>query len=156
MGDTDVIAPVKQVTDSVKLLRDGQVDFVYPYDSRFLDTSDIIRNIYLDTGDISILETNFRRMKSMYTPNPVGGAFFCNLQSYMNSGLENEKFYGWGVEDGERFIRWKNLGCKIQRIEGILYHLTHPKGLNSCVHHPSQSIIKYRELRASHRLISEK
>ncbi|GHT60450.1 hypothetical protein AGMMS50239_09440 [Bacteroidia bacterium] len=37
----------------------------------------------------------------MYPPNPVGGAFFCDVKAYKESGLENEQFYGWGMEDGD-------------------------------------------------------
>ena len=60
-----------------------------------------------------------------------GGAFLANRNSYIVSGMENENFYGWGPEDFERYSRWKNLGYKISRVKGNLYHLTHSRGTNS-------------------------
>jgi hypothetical protein len=30
-------------------------------------------------------------------------SFFCKLEAYIDIGLENEDFYGWGIEDGERY-----------------------------------------------------
>ncbi|MCS2591310.1 galactosyltransferase-related protein [Bacteroides thetaiotaomicron] len=92
-----------------------EADFVYPYDKLFLDTSIIIRNLYLESEDISLLMNNTKKMKQMYPPKPVGGAFFCNLKAYKESGLENEKFYGWGMEDGERYCRWEKMGYRIKK-----------------------------------------
>ena len=64
--DTDVIAPVNQIIDAVNLLRLQEADFVYPYDKLFLDTSIIIRNLYLESEDISLLMNNTKKMKQMY------------------------------------------------------------------------------------------
>lgn len=154
--DTDVIAPVNQIVDAVNLLRSQEADFVYPYDKQFLDTSAIIRNLYLEAEDIKLLIDNTKKMKQMYPPNPVGGAFFCNMKAYKDSGLENENFYGWGMEDGERYCRWEKMGYKIKRIDGPLFHLSHPRGINSDMHHPDQQIIKMREFKASNRLVKIK
>jgi predicted glycosyltransferase involved in capsule biosynthesis len=142
--DVDVIAHIPQVIESVELLRKN-VDFVYPYEKYLLDTSDIIRNIYLQRKDINVLLNYEKFMSEMYSPNPIGGCFFANRESYLKSGSENERFYGWGVEDGERYMRWKNMGFNIQRVEGPLFHLTHPRGINSIILHPDHSIIKSRE-----------
>ena len=148
---SEVIAPVNQIIDAVNLLRLQEADFVYPYDKLFLDTSIIIRNLYLESEDISLLMNNTKKMKQMYPPKPVGGAFFCNLKAYKESGLENEKFYGWGMEDGERYCRWEKMGYRIKRIDGPLFHLSHPRGINSDMHHPDQHVIKMREFKAANR-----
>ena len=37
-----------------------------------------------------------------------------------------------GAEDFERYDRWKILGYRIVLVPGVLYHLTHPRGKNSC------------------------
>lgn len=44
--------------------------------------------------------------------------------------MENENFYGWGPEDWERIERWKNLGYRIKTIDGVLFHLIHPRDMN--------------------------
>ena len=44
--------------------------------------------------------------------------------------MENEDFYGWGLEDGERYYRWLSFGCRIYRSTGCLFHLSHPRDMN--------------------------
>jgi hypothetical protein len=155
--DTDVIAPFQQLYDSIMLLRTGQGDFVYPYEKLFLDTTPIIRNIFLNKkNDMNVLINNQKLMQVMYPPDPVGGAFFANIASYRKSGLENEDLYGWGVEDGERCTRWKRKGFCVERIKGPLFHLSHPRGINSLLHHPDQSIIKRRLINYTYNLLQEK
>ncbi|MDR2038508.1 MAG: hypothetical protein LBQ60_11355 [Bacteroidales bacterium] len=145
--DTDVIAPPQQIIDTVNLLRNGKADFVYPYEKLFLETSLILRKIFLTNGcDLQVLIRNKKRMNLLYMPIPVGGAFFCNVDSYQRSGLENENFYGWGIEDGERYTRWIKKGFLVKRISGPLFHLTHPRGINSTMHHKDQHIIKRKIL----------
>lgn len=150
--DTDVIAPVSQVVKAIEMLRKGEADFVYPYEKQFLDTSPILRNMYLKEGNIAVLEQNINKMKKMYPPNPVGGAFLANRKAYMEAGLENENFYGWGLEDGERYYRWINLGYKIKRVYGPLFHLSHERGLNSIFHNPDQKIAKRKQILSALRL----
>ena len=128
--DVDVVAPIIQVVKAIELLRKG-ADFVYPYDNYFYDTSREIRKGFFLNRNIDFLSQNISFMSELYPPNPVGGAFFANRQSYIESGLEKEQFYGWGVEDGERFSRWKIQGRKVERVQGPLFHLTHDRGINS-------------------------
>lgn len=85
-------------------------------------------------------------MIELYAPNPVGGGFFAQKESYIEAGMENEKFYGWGREDGERINRWKKLGYRYERINGPLFHLTHERGVNSRFHSPNQDNIKSSEI----------
>lgn len=143
--DVDVVAPVAQVVESVEKLRKG-VDFVYPYHKLFLDTSEIIRELYIKCGDIDILMRYKNFMVNLYVPNPVGGAFFANKEAYLKSGGENENFYGWGMEDGERYGRWESMGLSIEHVEGPIFHLTHPRGVNSEVGQDYHYVMKRREL----------
>lgn len=143
--DTDVIVHGDQIIKSVELLRNGEADFVYPYEKQFLDTSPILRKLYFEKRKIEILEQNTKKMKDMYSPNPVGGAFLADLKAYIEAGSENEDFYGWGMEDGERFCRWENLGYRIKRVPGPLFHLSHGRGINSTFHNVDQRLIKFKE-----------
>ena len=45
--------------------------------------------------------------------------------------MEYEKFYGWGPEDAGRYVLWINLGYRVERVKGALFHLPHPVGLTS-------------------------
>ena len=82
----------------------------------------------------------------MYVPDPVGGVFLANLQAYVDSGLENENFYGWGLEDVERYNRWMNLGYRVKRVPGTIFHLNHGRGINSIYHNADQQIMKHKEI----------
>ncbi len=145
--DVDVIVHPEQIKASMEILRSKKAEFVYPYTDTFLDTSFILRKLFIKNDlDINILLMNQNKMFVLYKPNPVGGAFLCNVDSYKRSGLENEKFYGWGVEDGERYRRWRKNGFLIERATGPLFHLTHPRGMNSSAPHPDQLITKRRLL----------
>ncbi|TXE06427.1 galactosyltransferase-related protein [Algoriphagus aquimarinus] len=144
--DTDIIIPVEQIIKSVDLLRKKEADFVTPYKDKFLDTSEILRELFILSRDIGVLEMHQGKMKALYNPNPVGGAFLAHRQTYIEAGMENEKFYGWGREDGDRVNRWKILGHRHQHIEGVLYHLTHERGVNSTFHSPNQDSRKIVEI----------
>ena len=144
--DSDVIVPPQQLTDSVTLLRQNKAHFVYPYEEKFLDTSEIIRELYLKKRDIKILTSNSGKMKSLYLPNPLGGGFLADRKSYMETGGENEFFYGWGREDGDRRNRWCTLGYTIKRISGPLFHFTHERGINSSFHASDQDELKMSEI----------
>jgi glycosyltransferase involved in cell wall biosynthesis len=144
--DADVIISVRQISMAIQLLRNGSADFVYPYEKYAYDTSAILRRLYLEENKIEVLEQNVKKMKEMYPPNPLGGAFLVNRISYLESGLENENFYGWGLEDGERFYRWENMGYRIKRVPGPLFHLTHVRGLNSNFQNGDQQKVKRKEI----------
>ncbi|WP_295119823.1 galactosyltransferase-related protein [uncultured Chitinophaga sp.] len=129
--DSDVIADPKQITAAVELLRAGKADFVYPYNGVFADTGVAKRAEFIQTGDIALLMQDMVNMWLPYGVLACGGGFLANLTAYRNTGMENENFYGWGPEDGERVKRWKILEQHVLRITGPLFHLTHPRGVNS-------------------------
>ena len=135
--DADVIIPKEQIMDSVCKLRNGY-DLVYPFSNLFYDTSDIIRVLYLKTLKIEVLTKNINKMHLTYGNDSVGGAFMVNKQSYIDAGMENERFYGWGPEDGDRYHRMRILGYKIHFSGGNLFHLSHPRGINSMFRSPNQ------------------
>lgn len=143
LWDIDIIASVSQVSKSIELLRGG-VDFVYPYEKTMYDISPEIRKIFLKNWDVDFLLQNTAFMTELYPPICVGGAFFANRQAYINSGMDNEQFYGWGLEDGERYNRWKAQKQKLERVQGPLFHLTHSRGVNSYIPSEDSRLIKYR------------
>ena len=146
LWDSDVLVAKEQMVAAVNLIRDKKADFTSPYKNKALDTSKIVRELYFRTKDINVLKENEKKMKELYPPDPVGGGFFANREAYLTSGIENEFFYGWGQEDGERVNRWKTLGYRFQRVEGYMYHLTHDRGINSRFHSKKQGEMKRAEL----------
>lgn len=81
--------------------------------------------------DIRFLKRNTAKMGLIYGKNMRGGAIFVNRKKYIESGMENEEFYGWGPEDFERYTRWKILDYKIYLVPGCLFHLSHSRGHDS-------------------------
>ncbi len=162
--DADVIVDPKQIISSVENLRLNKAQIAYPYDGRFFDTSMLVRELFLQTRDLELLNKHRNKMKLLYIDGSVGealgGAFIVNSEAYRSSGMENEKFYGWGPEDSERYQRWKSLKYKIYRNKGCLFHLSHPKDLNGTIHKRIQidwmiNQVKIRRLSSSNEIIKE-
>ena len=132
--DVDVIAGPNQILESVFQLRKGDYDIAYPYNGEMLDTSMLLRAHYFIHRDIGFLDRHKNKMKSLYSVEgvigAVGGAVFAKTAKYIGAGMDNEAFYGWGLEDGERHYRWLEFGYKIYRHEDCLFHLSHPRDLN--------------------------
>jgi predicted glycosyltransferase involved in capsule biosynthesis len=128
--DADVIADKKQIMDAVERLRNDEADMAYPYDGSCYDTPETIRNLYLVKPNIRILDKYMNYMYLIYGNNATGGAVFIKTDKFYQAGMDNEDFYGWGSEDTERLLRFENLGYKIYRSSGPLYHLSHPRDLN--------------------------
>lgn len=123
--DTDVIISPAQLQEAVERIRLGSV-MCFPYDGRFIflnkEQSVAVRE------DLSVLE----QIDISYSMRPsVGGAFLVNREAYLKAGAENEHFYGWGPEDAERVKRLEILELPISRVAGSLFHLHHPRGINS-------------------------
>ncbi|MFO8029777.1 MAG: galactosyltransferase-related protein [Cyclonatronaceae bacterium] len=155
LWDADVIVPIQQIHKAFDLLQRKEADFVIPYMNQALDTSPILREIYYKTRDINVLMNNMGKMREMYMPNPVGGCFICNSNLFIKAGMENEKFYGWGREDGERVNRWEVLGYRLKRVLGPLFHLTHERKENSWFHSSDQDSIKLNEIYRIHSMSKE-
>ena len=128
--DVDVLVDKSQIIDAMEKLRQDKTDMAYPFDGRFYDTSEIIRTLYMKKQQMKILHQNRERMTLIYGENHKGGAFLANTEKYRLSGMENEKFYGWGPEDFERYDRWINMQFRVYNSPGSMYHFTHPRDLN--------------------------
>lgn len=154
--DADIILETRQILEAVLQLRSGNCDYAYPYDGRFLDMSEIIRNHYLLHKDINFLKKHTSKMNLLYSSakeaDAPGGAFLISTEKYKLSGLENEAFYGWGAEDGERYYRWSILNYRNYRSKGPLFHLSHPRDQNGTIrseYHECKTMHEYDKVRNS-------
>ena len=132
--DVDVLVDHEQILDAAQHLRQNLCDVAYPFDGDCYDTSDILRNHYVVHRDLEFLKTNRRKMQLMYNVEgvigAVGGAIIVKTDKYRLSGMDNEAFYGWGLEDGERHYRWLCFDFQIYRSKGYIFHLTHTRDSN--------------------------
>ena len=129
--DTDVAITYGQISDAVKAIRTGRAVMSFPYDGRFYTLSP-------EDSDLFVRERFFERLDELvktshlaHGSHSVGGAFLVNRKVYLQSGGENEHFYGWGPEDAERVKRMEILGLPVYRASGPLFHLYHPRQENS-------------------------
>jgi len=142
--DSDVIVPAEQVIEATQYCLAGDT-LCYPFDGRFYAVADRFSRLYKETGNFDILSQNKSLHWLMHGRYSVGGAFTVNMEKYLSAGGENEYFYGWGPEDTERRERIANLGLKISRVQGGLYHLSHPRGINSNFANPERELSNRRE-----------
>ena len=128
--DTDVILPAIQIIEAAKSIEVGYT-MSYPYDGRFIFLDAQQSEQVRQDAILFLHECNEKGQRPVSWRPSVGGAFIVNRQRYIQLGGENENFYGWGPEDVERLKRMEILEEPVCRIEGQLFHLHHPRGINS-------------------------
>ena len=128
--DCDVLFKKETYVESVKMIMDG-FDLVYPYGfgnyqkQVFIDDDGVSEFINEDF-DFEVLDKKSRMYDAQY-----GHVQFVNRKSYILAGMENENFRGSSPEDKERFYRFDKMGYSVGRIDDIVYHLEHSRGVNS-------------------------
>ncbi|MGO9386918.1 MAG: galactosyltransferase-related protein [Methanobacterium sp.] len=115
--DIDAITKKNNIDLAIHLLNKG-FEIVYPFNRVIKDIVD--KKTFVEDYNFDLVESpaQFRNWAD-------GGIVFWNKHSFINIGMENEYFSGWGGEDNEILIR-ANL-CKLKqiRINDNLYHLHH-------------------------------
>lgn len=128
--DADVFLTVSQLKAGIEWVKKG-VTMCIPYDGRafYLSPEDSInarKNLYR-----YINNCEEESLIPLLGRSSVGGVFIINKQRYLQAGGENENIYGWGPEDAERVKRMEILEEPVERVSGPLFHLYHPRGINS-------------------------
>lgn len=154
--DADVIVSMNDIKDCMEELRKGTCEIAFPYNGTCLDTTKELRDTFIEHPKLNTLTANKGSQSIMQGQNFVGGAFIANKTSYLNAGGENENFYGWGPEDGDRYVRWLVMGYKVFRSKGYMYHLWHPRNHNGTIRSEVQRrICQYNHLKDSYCLPSD-
>lgn len=149
--DCDILIPPLQIWLTCEMLRNG-AQMVYPYDGRFarMDRFPWFKKIesFVDIGITSDEQLSGRAVKES-----VGGAVCWNKEAFTEYGCENEHMVSYAPEDVERYERAFKLGCKIDKVGGVLYHMDHFKGPDSSNRNPffikSKALLEtYRKMTA--------
>ena len=128
--DTDVLFTLEQINNCVREVQNGAA-VCYPYDGRFVFLN-VEQSKSARSDALAFLNDNSdKNFTSLLGRPSVGGAFVVDKHRYTSAGGENEIFYGWGPEDAERFKRMEILEEPVSRVNGPLFHLNHPRGVNS-------------------------
>ena len=150
LWDADIVIPYIQLARSALRLLERECDYAFPFDGRCVDfaghasagyLSNPMRQVAFAThlpqvdedkiGGITVLMDGGKLLGRTVTKTCVGGAVLFRRDVFMQGGMENEAFVSYGPEDKERDTRFRQLGFVSYRAEGLLYHLTHPRGINS-------------------------
>lgn len=134
--DADVLIAPLQIWAAVNKLRNGS-DMVFPYDGRFarMPRAEWFGKLH-KSNDIGLVgNTKFKGMSEKDAVS-VGGAIGFKKSSFIEVGMENERFISFGAEDCEREHRFKTLGYQVDRVKGCLYHVDHWIGPNSSTQNP--------------------
>lgn len=144
--DVDVLVPEKQLYKAVNDIRNRHAILSYPYDGVCYSLSSDISDNFRDTLDWGALLSEKEKFPTMFGQLTVGGIFVVDREKYMQAGMENEYFIGWGPEDVERLKRLTILALPVSRVTGSIYHLYHPRKLNSGYVDQSQNLSAKQEL----------
>jgi len=129
--DADVVVPWPQWADALARLRAG-ADLVLPYDGTMIDVP-YAHHPWLERGDYAAMPTV---LHGVLHPASVGGCVLWRREAFERAGMENERFVSWGAEDDERVDRARTLGLRVERCEGVVYHLRHARGPDSDATNP--------------------
>lgn len=129
--DVDAVAPPDQVEEALRLLAEEGHTLAYPYGGSYWCVGETFSEIFRRTLDISVLKDFPQSRYLLCGYHSVGGAVLVDVVRYAECGWDNEYFIGWGPEDAERFKRLEILDRTPGRTQGTLFHLHHPRGLNS-------------------------
>lgn len=127
--EADIIVPVRQVTESVALLRSGKYSAISPYDGDCVQMDPLLKAMFTKILDTALFEDNIYKLK-VAQKRPYRGAVFLNRSDYIDAGLDNEHINISRLIDWERIKRLKILGFSVKRIYGKIYKLFTPAELN--------------------------
>lgn len=134
--DADVLIPADRLDQAIGLLERGEADMVLPYDGHAYNISYDLAEAYVNGGRERTLLDHCLRIHSMFGRHSCGGAFIVDKSAYVEAGGENESIVAWGPEDLERYKRWEIGGYQIVRLDGFLFHVSHPRKENSRYYSP--------------------
>lgn len=126
--DVDILCDLKRVEEAVEFVLRGEADLVYPYDGTFLEVPDervVEFASRFSNKKLVVIETN------LVAGDSFGGLFVASVPLFKALGGANERFVSWGCEDREIALRFHRCDYRVARLSGPVYHLEHPRTLNS-------------------------
>lgn len=117
--DVDCLTEKKNMDMALYLLDKG-FEVVYPFNR-------IIKDITDKKGFKKDYEFQKVDSQLQYRDWADGGIVFWNKSAFIDIGMANEYFSGWGSEDNEILIRANLCQLKQLRIDDTLYHLYHDR-----------------------------
>lgn len=126
--DVDVLVAPGSYVRACGMLLKGRMDVVRPFDGRCLNVPQSLAARVLSERAVGFLGDS--NCTPLYADTP-GGLVMIRRDAYLAAGMDNENFISYGYEDDERLVRMSGLGYRLGKLEGPLFHLDHPRGVNS-------------------------
>lgn len=129
--DCDVVLRPETYYKSVDMIVNQGYDLIYPYgkgsyQQQVFATDEIVSQFISEDFNFDVLMKNSQNYLS-----DRGHVQVFKRSSYIGGGMENENFIGSAPEDLERHDRFVKLGYKVGRIDDIIFHFEHSRGMNS-------------------------
>lgn len=125
--DVDILVNKSSLIKSIKLIKEGEYDVVYPYDGKFFDIP-----VEIVTKLVSDLNTPIELKEcTLFNKSSWGGCAVFSRTAFIKGGGCNPNFKNVGYDDDEFLMRFRRLGFKIGRTDGVLLHLNHYRGNTS-------------------------
>lgn len=133
MCDVDALVDPQRLKQACDFVRQGAA-MAFPYDGNFIDIEGEFLNYAITT--LSVDGLTERSGRSMSSPQEsFGGMVIMDKKSLIAAGMHNERFVAWGSEDQEIHLRFKKLGYSIKRVDGPLFHMSHPSCASRTINH---------------------
>lgn len=129
--DADIIMSTESLSAAIASHENVKATLSLPYDGRCFYVNQHCTEFFHKYPSINTLEFIKHNLTLMNGFKTVGGIYIISVKQYMQAGMENEHFSGWGPEDVERIHRLEILGHAVNRWPGAIYHLYHPRLNNS-------------------------
>ena len=117
--DIDALTKKENIDLAIYLLDKG-FDVVHPFNRIVKDIMD--KKSFKEGYDFDTVES-----PAQHRDWADGGIVFWNKRSFIDIGMENEYFTGWGNEDNEILHRANLFQLKQIRLDDSLYHLYHER-----------------------------
>jgi len=131
--DADAVCSPWQIYAAVEKLRNG-CDIVYPFGGTVANVPRPALKPFFDTLDCGVFAGKlYPWMNSNY--KSVGMAVGYNKESFLSVGGEDERHISYSAEDQCRYMKFKRLGLKVERVPGTMFHFDHWRGPDSSERH---------------------
>lgn len=131
--DSDCLFYPEQIVKAVQKIRDGVLDFCYPFNQPM---HNIKKELIPELEQTLNLSSVHSKIKPSTRLIPPGGCFIMNKEKFIEGGMENQNMISYGPEDAERRDRLIILRYKVGDTTGPLFHIDHSRTPNSNDHNP--------------------
>ncbi len=126
--DVDVLVSPRNYVAARDLLLKGDFDVIRPFDGSCINVPQKLAARIMAERGVDFLDR--LNCTPLYADTP-GGLVMMRRDVCLDAGMDNENFVSYGYEDDERLARLAGLGYRLGKLEGSLFHLDHPRGVNS-------------------------